>query len=139
MRELRLSLERAKPAQLPCLKDVLSGAVDAEEQQEAPAKLPKMQRPPPVLDDNLWHAITTEVKRKSMQPALSLNEADEADEAEKDPAREPPSEDENDETEDAESVDALANKIKTQIGTYTTVLMSCVCVRYTEIDVHAFM
>jgi hypothetical protein len=66
-----MSLERSKPTMLPPLKDALLGAVDAEgvstETAQGAMQLPKIQRPPPVLDDNLWDEITTEVvKRKSM-------------------------------------------------------------------------
>ena len=90
MRELRLSLERSKPTALPPLKDALAGVLeidcddadDAQSNTDVPAKLPKMQRAPPVLDDNLWEEITTEIKRKSLHEPSSLDPAkDEAAEA----------------------------------------------------------
>ncbi len=87
MRELRLSLERSKPTALPPLKDALDGVLeigcdDAQSNTGVPAKLPKMQRAPPVLDDNLWEEITTEIKRKSLHDPSSLDPAkDEAAEA----------------------------------------------------------
>ena len=80
MRELRLSLERSKPTALPPLKDALDGVLeigcdDAQSNTGVPAKLPKMQRAPPVLDDNLWEEITTEIKRKSLHDPSSLDPA----------------------------------------------------------------
>ena len=74
-----MSLERSKPTMLPPLKDALSGTVDVEgvssETAEGDMQLPKIQRPPPVLDDNLWDMITTEVvKRKSMHEGPCADE-----------------------------------------------------------------
>ena len=79
VRELRMSLERVKPAMLPSLKDALSDVVDVDDAAPKNAakgvQLAKLQRPPPVMDDNLWDEITTEVvKRKSMHDPAVLKE-----------------------------------------------------------------
>jgi len=127
-----MSLERAKPASLPPLKEALagitevSGAGDASKDvTEGGGGLPKMKRPPPVLDDNLWDEITTEVKRKSMhEPASGVEESDDAEDAtaagaSEEPAHDPSAEGPAPKQEAAdseESVDALANQIKAHIG-----------------------
>ena len=89
--------------------------------QSPGVELPKMKRPPPVLDDNLWDEITTEVKRKSMhEPASGVEESDDAEDAtaagaSEEPAHDPSAEGPAPKQEAAdseESVDALANQIK---------------------------
>lgn len=126
MRELRLSLER-KPSALPSLKDALAGVMEADgasEESETGKELPKMQRPPPVLDDNLWDEITTEVKRKSMyEPVLVEDDADESEQSAVEEAVTESAPALQEEVTPAASVDAepslddLANHIKAQIGT----------------------
>ncbi len=127
-----MSLERAKPASLPPLKEALAGitelagAVDAPQAvTEGGGELPKMKRPPPVLDDNLWDEITTEVKRKSMhEPASGQEENDDAEHAAAAAASEEPAQEASAEgpspaqeaADSEESVDALANQIKAHIG-----------------------
>jgi hypothetical protein len=44
-----------------------------------------MKRPPPVLDDNLWDEIATEVKRKSMLDPTTSAEALDDDELQDEP------------------------------------------------------
>ncbi len=124
MRELRLSLERAKPAALPSLKEALAGIMDLSGAGNAPQAVnegggeqPK-KRPPPVLDDNLWDEIATEVKRKSMLDPTVSEVALDDDEQQEDTAAESaegaaPLEEA---AGSAESVDALANQIKAHIG-----------------------
>ena len=121
-------MERGKPASLPSLKDALAGVVEVDgsddgeqKQKEGVVHLPKIKRPPPVLDDNLWDEIKTEVKRKSMhEPATSVEEGDGV-------QQEGTTADLGNivEQEDAEeeSVDSLANQIKAQIGMYCTQLL----------------
>lgn len=134
MRELRLSLERAKPAALPPLKEALAGVMDLSGAGKAPQTVnegggeqPKMKRPPPVLDDNLWDEIATEVKRKSMFDPTASAEALDDDEQQDDRAAqstEPATSAEGDvpleeAAGSAESADALANQIQAHIGKRT--------------------
>jgi hypothetical protein len=131
VRELRLSLERAKPAALPPLKEALAGIMDLSGAGNAPQTVnegggeqPKMKRPPPVLDDNLWDEIATEVKRKSMLDPTASAEALDDDELQDDTAAEstePATSAEGaahmqEAAGSAEPVDALANQIKAHIG-----------------------
>jgi hypothetical protein len=135
VRELRLSLELAKPAALPPLKEALAGIMDLSGAGNAPQTVnegggeqPKMKRPPPVLDDNLWDEIATEVKRKSMLDPTASAEALDDDELQDDTAAEStePATAPAESTEgaapleeaagSAASVDALANQIKAHIG-----------------------
>jgi len=133
VRELRLSVER-KPSSLPSIQDALAGVMESDGsfKSEDANELPKLQRPPPVLDDNLWDEITTEVKRKSMHEPASLEEEEDEEEEDGEAAVEGTAteaastlQEVQEKTSPVDSVDALANQIKAQIGTCVLCRVLC--------------